>query len=124
MYKATIRETSRELTAIEKIKIKDVNDALQIVDALDTGEFVVKPVMYAIIDIENDRSNDKNYTKFVFVTEDGTKYITGSESFINNFLGIWQELVDANVLEEDWAIKIFKKPSKNYSGDFVTCAIA
>ena len=124
MYKATIREASKELSAIEKIKIKDVNDALQVVDALAMGEFVVKPVMYAIIDIENDRSNDKNYTKFVFVTEDGTKYITGSESFINNFLGIWQELADANALEEDWAIKIFKKPSKNYSGDFVTCAIA
>lgn len=121
-YTSTITYASKELTAIEKVKLKNLQDAIQLDDAVsDDGSLYVKPELYAMIEVHNERSkNDKDYKKMVIIADDGTKYVTGSDSFMRSFEDI------ADDMEGDdtpWAIKIFRRPSKNYSGTFITCTI-
>ena len=122
-YTSTITYASKELTAIEKVKLKNLQDAIQLDAAVsDDGSLYVKPELYAMIEVHNERSkNDKDYKKMVIIADDGTKYVTGSDSFMRSFEDI------ADDMEGDdtpWAIKIFRRSSKNYSGTFITCTIA
>lgn len=116
-YKVTVRETSRELSAKERVAIKDTNDALKIEAGLH-----ITPVAYAILDVqnENNKDGDKNYTQYVIVDADGKKYVTGSESFFSSFKGIWDEMADET---ETWGIVVNAKKSKNFAGEFFTCSI-
>lgn len=121
-YTSTITYASKELTAIEKVKLKNLQDAIQLDDAVsDDGSLYVKPELYALIEVHNERSkNDKDYKKMVIIADDGTKYVTGSDSFMRSFEDIAD---DMEVDDTPWAIKIFRRPSKNYSGTFITCTI-
>lgn len=121
-YTATIISSNKELTGIEKVKIKNLQDALQLDDVVaDDGSLYVKPEVYAKIEVHNERSkNEKDYTKMVIIADDGTKYVSGSVSFIRSFEDIAEDMEGDDT---PWAIKIFRRPSKNYSGTFITCTI-
>lgn len=121
-YKATITGCNRELTAIEKVKLKDFKDALQLDDVVKDGEsYYVEPVIWADVSVHNEHSkNDKDYDKLVIIAKDGQKYVTGSAAFISSFKDIADEMTGDDT---PWAVKIFRKPSKNYSGSFITCSI-
>lgn len=121
MYSVEIKKTSKELTKKQRIAIKDTTDAIQLDDATKENALIITPVAYAILDIHNDKSENPDYEVYVVVGDDGQKYVTGSISFFSSFLLIFDEMKDE---DDEWGIKIFRSPSKNYKGkDFLTCSI-
>lgn len=122
-YNATIVESSRELTARDKIKMKDLSNAYRLDQCVGKDEpFIISPTAYAVLDIENDRSADKQYRKYLIIDSDGNKYHTGSNSFWSAFMPIWDEMHDAG--EDDFQIEIYERESKNYAGkSFLTCSL-
>lgn len=130
-YSATVIEASRELTAREKVKYKDTSDCVKLDEALsgEQGNYlVITPVMFVIVEVNNEKSEQKTYSQYIIEDEDGTKYITGSDSFFDTFSDIWSDMTDeeGNSIDgEPWQLKIFKKDSKNYEGkQFITCSLA
>ena len=103
--------------------LKDMSDAVKLDDAVKEQAIVIKPEFYAIINVHNEKSDTKDYTKIVIVDGDsGIKYTTGSMPFITTFEDIMEEMEDAG--ETDFSLKVYAKESKNYKGKyFITCSI-
>ena len=121
-YKAVVERASKELSAKEKIMLKDMSDAVKLDDIVKDNPLIISPDYYAIVAVHNEKSDTKDYKKIVLVDKDGTKYTTGSMPFITTFEDIVDEMADAG--EDDYAIKIYPKESKNYKGKyFITCSI-
>lgn len=122
-YTAKVIESTHELSARERILMKDTTNGTKIdevVDESETGRVIITPVDYAVITIHNEKSKDrKDYNNYIIIDADGTKYVTGSPSFWSNFKEIWEEMNG-----ESFQIEAYKKPSKNYTGkEFITCSI-
>lgn len=121
-YKAVVERASKELSAKEKIMLKDMSDAQKLDDIVKDNPLIISPDYYAIVAVHNEKSDTKDYKKIVLVDKDGTKYTTGSMPFITTFEDIVDEMADAG--EDDYMIKIYPKESKNYKGKyFITCSI-
>lgn len=119
-YKVTITESSKELTAKERIALKDTSNAIKLDEVTKPEEpFVFKVSAYAKIHVDNPNSEDKEYDQYIFVDDDGTKYMTGSVSFFDSFINIWNEM-DGE--QEEWSIEATKHPSKKYNGKFFLTA--
>ena len=126
-YSATISESSRELTAKERVMFKDLGNAIKLNDLADgantNGEkaIIEKVVDYAILSIHNEASEDVDYNNYLIVDAEGNKYYTGSTPFWNSFKSIWDEMHDSG---EEWGIQLNLIPSKNYAGKTVlTCSL-
>lgn len=126
-YTSTVREVSKEISVKEKIMLKDTSNAISIDALTQEASFNNEKVLidvdyYAILDIHNEKSDNKDYINFIIVDKSGNKYVTGSESFITTFTDIYNEMKGAG--EENITIEIYRKESKNYKGkDFITCSI-
>lgn len=123
-YKVEIAHSTKELTVREKIRIKDLSNAIQLDDATQKeGNVVIDFDYYVILKVHNEFSkDDKDYNKFVIVDKGGNKFVTGSESFMTSLEGIVDEMADAG--ETDFEIEVYRKDSKNYTGkQFLTCTI-
>ena len=121
-YEVTIRETSAELSARDRIKMKDIGNATQLDEACAEGSFLLTPTSYAILDIHNEKSSqDKDYHKYVIMDNAGNKFITGSDSFFKSFMEIWTEMEGTG---EEFSIEVYRRPSKNYKGKFfLSCSL-
>ncbi len=125
-YSVEIVESSKELTAREKISAKDFSNAT----ALDTelmganDNIVITPATYLILNVHNEHSkNDKDYKKCLIIETAGNKFVTGSESFFTAFKDIF-DAMSKDAPGEEYSIEVYKKPSKNYQGKhFLTCSI-
>lgn len=122
MYAVKIVESSKELTAKERIKMKDTSNAVKLDTVLGGDEpLCITPTMYAILSVHNDKADDPDYEQYLIIDETGAKFVTGSKSFWNSFIEIWTEMKDE---DEEWMLEVYKKDSKNYSGKkFITCSI-
>lgn len=123
-YKAEIAHSTKELTVREKIRIKDLSNAIQLDDATQQeGNIVIDFDYYVILKVHNEFSkDDKDYNKYVIVDKSGNKFVTGSESFMTSLVGIVDEMADAG--ETDFEIEVYRKDSKNYTGkQFLTCTV-
>ncbi len=121
-YSVAVRECSKELSVKERIMLKDTTDAIRLDEATQVEAVSIVPVMHAVLDVHNEKSENKDYTVYIIVDESGQKYITGSQSFWNSYTGIAKEMEDDE--SENWGIKVYRKPSKNRPGkDFITCSI-
>lgn len=127
-FNVTIKSTSipdEKLSAKERIKLKDTSSAIALDSAVtDEQALTISPIAYAVLDVHNDKAKgDKDYTQLLVLDANGDKYTTGSQSFMNSFFDIWDEM-DFETTGEAFDIKIFRKPSKNYAGkSFITCTI-
>lgn len=120
-YSVEIKETSKQLSAKERIAIKDTSNALKLDVECEEDGVIITPVAFAILSIHNEKSDNKDYENYVIIDKDGNKYVTGSESFWNTFISIWDEMQEE---DEAWDIKAYKLDSKNYKGKkFLTCSI-
>lgn len=120
-YEAVVKEASKQLTAKERISIKDTSNCIQLDEATKSGKVIIEPDFYAVLAIHNEKSDDKDYEKYVVVAKDGTKYCTGSVSFLEALKGIIDEMSGE---EEEYKIEVYRLPSKNYKGkEFLTCSI-
>ena len=63
-FEVTIRETSREISAKERVKIKDTTNAVKLDTATQSGRVNIVPDMYAILDIHNENGDDKDYVNY------------------------------------------------------------
>jgi hypothetical protein len=123
-FKAVIRESSKELTAKERVAIKDTSNAISIDEVTAAeGKLIIDYSFHVIIDIHNERSDNKDYVKCVVVDKSGTKYVTGSESFRNALVEIVNEMTEAGE-GDNIQIECYRKESKNYKGkSFITCSL-
>lgn len=121
MRKVTIVESSKELTKKESVMMKDTSDCVKLDEACEDGAIFVKPTAYVILEIESDTADDAIYRNIIIIDTDGTKYVTGSESFMNSATDLISDMQDC---EEEWSLKIYKLESKNYKGKkFITCSV-
>lgn len=123
-YEVTVKESSKELSAKEKIRLKDLSNSINL-DALtqQEGKVILDIDYYAIVGIHNEKSKERqDYDNIILVDVGGNKYNTGSQSFITAFTDIIDELADAG--ETECQIEVYRKESKNYKGkEFITCSI-
>ena len=122
-YSVAISESSKELTAKEKVMFKDVSDAVKLDEATKEAPVIIHPDYYLVLDVHNSKSTgNEDYQQYLVVDVDGTKYVTGSASFWSSFLNIVAEMLD--VTDEEWGVKVHREPSKNFKGkDFLTCSV-
>lgn len=121
MYKVEIVESTHELSARDRLKLKDTTNAVKLDSAL-TGEepIIITPVDYAVLQISSDKVEEP-YSNYVVCDESGQKFITGSKSFWEAFTNIWDEMVEEI---GSYQIEIYKVDSKSYAGkQFITCSI-
>lgn len=120
-YNVTISSASRTFSARERIAIKDFSNAIALDEATKDGKLVITPVDFAVLDVHNEKSDNKDYKKFVVIDAAGTKYVTGSENFFDTFMEIMKEMAGE---DEEFSIEVYQMESKNYKGkSFITCSI-
>lgn len=123
-FKVTIAESSRELSAREKIKLKDITNAVKLDEATqcESGKVIISPDYHVALDVHNPSADNPDYELYMVVDKNGTKYITGSTSFWSAYRDIYDELTDAG--ETDFEIAVYRCDSKNYKGkQFITCSL-
>ena len=123
-YEVNIVSSTKELSPKEKIKLKDLSNSINLDNATQAeGKVVINYDYHVILEIHNEKSKDrKDYQNVVVVDKDGTKYNTGSESFLTTLEDITSEMLSAG--EEDFSIEVYRKDSKNYKGkQFITCSV-
>lgn len=122
-FSVSIKEVSKELTARERVMLKDTSNAVKL-DEVASGDspLVIVPVAYAVLSVHNEKSTDnKDYENYIILDDTGKKFVTGSPSFWNSFIEIWEEMKNES---EAYSIEVYKKDSKNYKGKkFLTCSI-
>ena len=123
-YSVKIVYASKELSTKERIQIKDTSNAIQLDElTMQEGNIIIEYAYHVVLDIHNEKSDNKDYTKIVVVDKGGTKYVTGSESFGTALSDIVDEMVDAGE-GDNIAVEVYRKDSKNYKGkQFITCSI-
>ena len=126
-YSATILDSSRELTAREKVMFKDTQNAISLNDfaeqaKTENAKAIIENVKdYVHITVHNDKSDDKDYDNYIIVDGKGDKYVTGSQAFWNSFMNIYNEMKNET---EPWSIQLNLIPSKNYKGkNVLTCSL-
>lgn len=120
-YEVKIRKISKEISPKERIKIKDFSNANSIDELTQEEPIVLTPDYYAVIDVHNEKSDNKDYVKTVVVDKSGNKFITGSVGFLETLESIMDEMKE---VDEEFQIEIYRKDSKNYKGkQFITCSV-
>lgn len=120
-YEVKIVETSKELTAKERIQLKDTTDAIKIDKATQVEAIEIDVDYFAELAIHNDKADDKDYANYVIVDKSGDRYVTGSPSFWSSFKNIYDEMANES---DPWKLKVYRLPSKNREGkDFITCSV-
>lgn len=120
-YSVKILYCSKELTARDRVAIKDTTNAISLDEATKASNVTIDIDYYAKLGVHNEHSEDKDYEKYIIVAKDGTKYVTGSTSFLTAMEEIVDEMADSG---EAFQIVAYRMPSKNYKGkEFLTCSI-
>lgn len=120
-YTVKIVEGSKDFKGKQAVMIKDVQNSQGLKELTNDGEFVFQPIDYAVLEIHNEKSENKDYMVYVFITEDGEMYSTSSINLFDTMIDIIDDMREIN---EEWAIRVFQKPSKNRSGQkFLTCSV-
>ena len=121
-YTVKIEESSEELKGKQRIIMKDTSDALKLDEATEGGNsIIIKVEKWAILKVHNEKADDKEYENYIIIDSEGHKFVTGSQSFWSSFINIYEEMKDE---DEEWAIKVYRLPSKNYKGkEFITCSV-
>ena len=120
-YSVKIVNASKELSARDRVAVKDTTNAIALDDATKDSPLVIAIDYYVELAVHNEKSEDKDYKKYVVVDKSGNKFVTGSESFFTAMIEIMEEMADSG---EDFEIQVYRMPSKNYKGkEFLTCSI-
>lgn len=120
-YSVKIVNASKELSARDRVAVKDTTNAIALDDATKDSPLVIAIDYYVELAVHNEKSEDKDYKKYVVVDKSGNKFVTGSESFFTAMLEIMDEMAESG---EDFEIQVYRMPSKNYKGkEFFTCSI-
>ena len=122
-YEVKIIESSKELSARERISLKNFDDMISLDESIndETPRLKIDVAGYVVASVHNEKSDNVDYEKYIIIGKDGRRYITGSNPFFSTFTEIWEEMEGEG---EDWAIIAYKRESNNYKGkEFLTCTI-
>ena len=122
-YVAKLVSATRELSAKERVAVKMFIGAekLDELTQRDENAVLIDIDYVAVVEVYNEKSDNKNYNKYVYVDKDGTMYISGSETLYRTYQEIAEEMEGEN---EPWSIKVIRRESTNYKGkDFLTCML-
>ena len=120
-YSVSIKESSIELTAKQRIALKDTTSAKKLDEVTQVEDVVIYPDMWAVLSIHNEKSDNVDYENYILVDKSGEKYVTGSQSFWTSFMDIYNEMAGE---DEEWGVRVYRVESKNYKGkQFLTCSI-
>jgi hypothetical protein len=126
-YSATIVDSSRELTARERVMFKDTQNAISMNDfaeqaKAENGKAIIENVKdFVHITVHNEKSDDKDYDNYLVIDANGEKYVTGSQAFWNSFKAIYDEMKNES---DPWGIQLNLIPSKNFKGkNVLTCSL-
>lgn len=120
-YNVTIAKASKELTHKERVRMKDTTNALSLDEVTQDGPVLIDLDFYAVLNVHNEKSESIDYTVCILVDKAGTKYRTGSPSFLTALDEIMVDMADC---DEPWQLEISRRPSKNYKGkEFLTCSV-
>lgn len=120
-YSVKIRTASKDLTHKERVQLKDTTNATGIDQLTQDGPVVLDIAFYAILDIHNEKSENKDYSVCVMVDKGGNKFCTSSPSFISTMEDI---MADMDGCDEEWSLEAQRRPSNNYKGkEFLTCSV-
>lgn len=124
-YSAKVIEISKEVSAKQKIQLKDTTNCISLDEATNENDrMIISPDFYAVIAIHNEKSEDKDYEKYVVVDRAGNKYVTGSKSFFTALRDIMSDMA-AEAPDEEYDIEVYRRESANYKGKtFITCSLA
>lgn len=118
-YSVKVAEASKELTKKEQIQLIQ-GDFEKLNDVTQEGAVLINVDWYAVLDIHNEKAQDKDYQNYVIKDKNGTFYSTGSASFWDSFIDIMNVMAG----EDDWELKVIRKASKNRQGkEFLTCTV-
>ena len=121
-YSVKVVECTKDLTAKERVKIKDTTNAIKLDNATQDGSIVIAYSYHAVLEIHNEKIDSPDYNQYVVVDTAGNKYVTGSESFFTAMTEIVDEMSAAG--ETDYELEVYRMDSKNYKGkQFITCSI-
>ena len=124
-------QTSKELTKIEKLAYQDTSDCLSIDKAVEEAvrnnmECIITPKDYVMLNIHNDNpkaGGNEDYSTLIVIDRNGQKFATGSQSFIEAFINIF-ETMHEDEPDPVFDIRVTRKESNNYKGKyFLTCNI-
>lgn len=121
-YSVTIKESSKELTKRERIQMKDTSEALSIDEisqsaSVENGFVTIDPAAYVVLTVHNSKASEPEYDQYLILDRDGNTYYTGSTSFWNSFINIWEEMAEEDPENfEPFQIKVVRKKSNNYTG--------
>lgn len=127
-YKAVVKESVKGLTAREKIAIKALNDVTELNDLVTPEQAVMINIDNVVtVMVHNEKSDNQDYNKYVYIDKDGTKYVSGSEPLYTTVKDILSDIEDAIAdgemdETEDITIKVLKKESANYKGQMFLTA--
>ena len=120
-YNVTIAKASKELTHKERVRMKDTTNALSLDEVTQDGPVLIDLDFYAVLNVHNEKSESIDYTVCILVDKAGTKYRTGSPSFLTALDEIMVDMADC---DEPWQLEVSRRPSKNYEGkEFLTCSV-
>ena len=120
-YNVTITKTSKELTHKERVRMKDTTNALSLDEVTKDSPILIDLDFYAVLNVHNEKSESIDYTVCILVDKAGTKYRTGSPSFLTALDEIVVDMADC---DESWQLEVSRRPSKNYKGkEFLTCSV-
>ena len=129
-YKAVVKESVKGLTAREKIAIKALNDVTELNDLVTPEQAIMITIDNVVtVQVHNEKSDNQDYNKYVYIDKDGTKYVSGSEPLYTTVKDILSDIEDAIAdgemdETEDITIKVMKKESANYKGQtFLTAEL-
>ena len=127
-YKAVVKESVKGLTAREKIAIKALNDVTELNDLVTPEQAIMINIDNVVtVQVHNDKSDNQDYNKYVYIDKDGAKYVSGSEPLYTTVKDILSDIEDAIAdgemdETEDITIKVMKKESANYKGQMFLTA--
>lgn len=127
-YKAVVKESVKGLTAREKIAIKALNDVTELNDLVTPEQAIMINIDNVVtVQVHNEKSDNQDYNKYVYIDKDGTKYVSGSEPLYITVKDILSDIEDAIAdgemdETEDITIKVMKKESANYKGQMFLTA--
>lgn len=123
-YSVKILNTSKELSAKEKVRIKDFSNAQQLDDIITPdSHFLIDYDFHADMEVHNEKTKNekKDYNKRVIVDKEGNAFVTGSESFMSAMDEVLEEMADSG---EEFQLDCYKVDSKNFAGkQFITCTV-
>ena len=119
MFKSEIIESSFEMTKREQIKFKDTSSCFPLNE--ESNGFVIEDILGCYtLRCENDKAENPSYDVFIIVCNDGRRFMTSSSSFSEKTNEIITDLIGDG---ERVDIRLIKKKSKNFAGEFLTCEL-